>query len=569
MKKQFLLTAALSMTFGLGFAQTAASAQERLTISPAERALTIKMAPVDAKAEVSNRPSTPKRTVANGVYYSRPEGTLFSTDTNEGYGYYVNYLFAPPYADLTWTNRASAPDKTTWTVNGNSVDADRVVNNNFLNASYGFCDYVFYTPTLSSGTASYQLGESGDYFTSRGGKSYYYVTDGAYMSYFDSRTTASSYGFGGLDNSNLFGTGNVTSGGSTYTSMGTFEIFPAPASPLYVDTIRLETMNLQQQPVPAGKELTMQIYNVVLDEDGEETVGDSLIATLTCGANDYTNFYEYDYSTRGYGYRYYDYIFFTQKETGPFGNEVVTPVTLTDKFAVVITGCEQTGVDVNILGVVECPEDSIMSGAGMVVTDGNNAYYYYRYGNGVTQNIAFKGVFDYVEGMATAYSSDGTTYNDFNVLVVPTAGTTTGNDVVNKSSSSFNYTQVMTAFDWEDEEGNSNYDFVDVPDWLELTAETYNGDYENYGIVSVAKADALPATQTGRYAVIYMEGRGYTSTTPVIIVQGEVDLTAIEATVADQLKKSTNGRMYNLNGQQVNNNYKGIVIKDGKKTLKK
>jgi len=47
------------------------------------------------------------------------------------------------------------------------------------------------------------------------------------------------------------------------------------------------------------------------------------------------------------------------------------------------------------------------------------------------------------------------------------------------------------------------------------------------------------------------------------------DVTAIGSVLADKVQKASSKYVYNLNGQRVNNSYKGIVIKNGKKILTK
>ena len=575
MKKTILLTAALAMA-ATGFAQQVVGSRLDVAHNPQLQAANVKMAKSDANAKLNVRAKGPARAAADGVYYARPAGTFYTTWNNEGAAYPRQYMVVPPCQDLTWVNMSSDKASTSWSIAGTDI-SDYVVNNNAVISTYSYNGYVFTTPTISNGSVEYQVGESDEYYSTYGSRTL--VNDLDYMCCFDDGTTVGNYGFGGLDNYNLFGSGNVTVQGTTYVSDGTVEIFPAPASPLYVDTIRVTSLGQQAEALPEGTTVYLGVYGVTQDEEGFDTPDyDNLLGEFTCTSEDATNFYgPIDYTSYGYGKRYYDFLFFTQKGTDAFGKAHAEPITLKDKFAVVITGLSQTGVDVNIAACQECPEDSVMEGAAMLVTDGTNMYTFWRYGEGLTQRIAFRGFMDYVEPTTVAYTYDEEynvtgTYENFNVLTVPDEGvedgTVEGCGVTNKGYADAYYTLAETCLPWEDEEGNANYDFIDTPEWFELVGYDNSKTYSMGGAIFVASAEALPTGTTGRAASVYLEGKGYTSTTPVIILQGD-------ATIADAIqnpvyvKAKANGRSYNLNGQQVGKNFKGIVIKDGKKALVK
>lgn len=575
MKKTILLTAALAMA-ATGFAQEVVGTRLDAAHNLQLQAANMKMAKADANAKLNVRAKGPARAAADGVYYARPAGTFYTTWTNTGASYYRQYMVVPPLQDLTWTNMSANKASTSWEIAGNDI-SDYVVDHNAIISTYSNNGYVYTTPTITDGTIEYQVGESDEYYSTYGSRTL--VNDMDYMCCFDDGTTVGNYAFGGLDNYNLFGSGNVTVQGTTYVSDGTVEIFPAPASPLYVDTIRVTSLGQQAEALPAGTTVYLGVYGVTQDEDGFDIADyNNVLGEFTCTAEDAVNFYgPIDYTSSGWGQRYYDFLFFTQKGEGTFGKQEAKPIVLNQKFAIAITGLSQTGVDVNIAACKECPEDSVMEGAAMLVTDGTNMYTYWRYGEGLTQRIAFHGVFDYIEPLDVAYTYDNDgnqtgEYKDFNVLTVPATGVEDGSQegcgVVNKGMESLFYTEATVAFSWADEEGNENYNFIDTPDWLELAADADDGEYVNYGIIYVASCKALPAGTTGRAASVYLEGKGYTSKVPVIILQGDATIAdAIENPVYVKATKSS--RTYNINGQQVGKNFKGITIKDGKKTLVK
>lgn len=506
------------------------------------------------------------RSKATGVYYARPEGTLYRSTSPTGGLYYMTMLYTPPCQQILFKNMSTDKSSTTWTVNG--TDASKYVNSDgdYVYTMPGFSSYYFYVPVIASGSTTYSLSDANENYSkyATGMR----VTDGDYMSYYDFNT-ATNYGYGALTNVGLLGTGSYTTkSGTTYTSYGTQEIFPAPASPLYVDTIRMATIDESTTPIPAGTTISLYVYDVKTTAAGQEELGD-LIATLTATSSDVKNTYT---ATTTRVKKYYNYIYFTQKTTDAFGGETVSPITLSNKFALVFMDAAKEGVNINIKAATECASDSVCSGAQMILNDGSQTRVGSLYAGTMTQAYGFHGVFDYIDGFETATSSSGTIEN-FNTLIVPTTGTTTGSDVTNMGMSSINYTQLYTAFDYTDGEGNDNYYVVDLPEWLQIKVEkitpSENTPYYHYAKVTVTSAEALPSGTKGRYAKLYFEGKGYTSKTPIIIKQGEVEVDGIESVAINNQNASVmSNKFYNLSGQEVSKEYKGIVINNGKKFMR-
>ena len=88
--------------------------------------------------------------------------------------------------------------------------------------------------------------------------------------------------------------------------------------------------------------------------------------------------------------------------------------------------------------------------------------------------------------------------------------------------------------------------------------------------ISIVKptCNALPSGVDKRVGVVYLQGKTGKSKTPIIVLQGSATIAdGIENIEADKAKAVNNGKIYNLSGQQVGKNYKGVVIKDGKKLI--
>jgi hypothetical protein len=105
----------------------------------------------------------------------------------------------------------------------------------------------------------------------------------------------------------------------------------------------------------------------------------------------------------------------------------------------------------------------------------------------------------------------------------------------------------------------SNWIF-DAPEWLELAYD--ESTWNQYGYVAAqVTAAALPAGETGRQGIITVEADGYVC--EIVVNQGEVVNTSVENVVAPEF----NGKTFNLLGVEVDENYKGIVIKNGQKFI--
>jgi len=104
----------------------------------------------------------------------------------------------------------------------------------------------------------------------------------------------------------------------------------------------------------------------------------------------------------------------------------------------------------------------------------------------------------------------------------------------------------------------------EIPEWLQIGIANEEYTEEEYAFDLIAQAEALPAGVEGRQATIvfYQEGARLT----VTVTQGTVSgISSTKATV--KVEKAT--PMYNLAGQRVNSNFKGLVVKDGKKYVVK
>lgn len=549
MKKVFLLAiSALALSASV-------SAQQKTTATKINVAAKQNMNVNKAVALASKDAKLPKRSAASGVFYSRPEGTLYRTFDKEGMGWSLSILATAPQNDNIYVNQCNNPASARWEINGNPYDGDE--NNNFRFGSLGTIspaidgtiDHLYYVPTILTKTDSYTLGEANEDGIA------IHCDELAGHQFFDNNT-AGMYGFGAYDTGYLFGNGIINFSNEPdvdYYGYGFRESYPSPTYPLYVEDVYAMVYTSGGAPITGDAELYMTIY----DKDGNE------ITALTAGANDISEELYHgnvQYTKTG---EYGVYILtFSKKELDSFGNEVVVPFVLDDAFEVVVEGMNQEGIDCGFRGaeVVEEDDWTIEEGCKPLITDGEGVYSF-QYSGVLSADIVFNSVYDYVEVPTVLYSGDDT-YEDTNILVVSADGKTQ-----KVESTGDEYVYVTNAFDWYTEDGDENYFFTELPDWIASyeVEDIVDADGERTGMAVIAfEIDALPAGVNGRTASLKLEGKGYTSENEIIIVQGE-------ATAINNVSSTTNSSAvsYNAMGQKVAKNVKGLVINNGKKYMNK
>lgn len=104
----------------------------------------------------------------------------------------------------------------------------------------------------------------------------------------------------------------------------------------------------------------------------------------------------------------------------------------------------------------------------------------------------------------------------------------------------------------------------DIPEWIDFAIDTTY--FSQYGAVFVQfeALKALPTGETGRIGEVTIDADGKTYT--MYIRQGDAELPSAVDNVVDKSFLNDNKR-YNLLGVEVDENYKGIVIYNGKKYI--
>jgi len=545
-KTLFMMAAALLMTV-----QVSAQLQPKRTmqhlqgqpqvmhrVSPKTQMQQASVAPV-TKAQVPQQATKqlpPLAGYANGMYYARPEGTFYQTFQASSNGKYYGYVLAPNFTELKWRNMTDEANKanTTWYINDNAVEGDE--NNDYIAQYFVRSGYLSYVPTLHQGLQTFTLGD--DVATP-----YEQVgvipTDSIYNLLKWDITQGGNYtGYTGGDYG--FGTGTTTfdfDGDGVEEEVfsdGVVEFFDKPATPLYLSSIYFpvtSNQTEQEKMFADGKELTVEIFKVITNEDGSRTLDEEPLATMK--ATELQNFGNYSSGDGSYGY-----FEVSQVEVDAFGTEYAVPVILDEAFAVVITGFAQEGVDLGLrfgnaaAAAYDYPILTPTYERYYDVETGEYKGMLRTYGKSSTGALYCYNAAIYLEGMWDGVFVDDTMLD----YTIPVEGGTM--ESVNEFTSTegekihLNYVEVYTQLPWmntwegaaEDEE---NY-FVGTvegewPEWLQISGFTdeYWAD-DMYNLVQF-KADALPEGVKGRQAKIAFASEKGAETKVITITQGEVE----------------------------------------------
>ncbi len=534
---------------------------------------------------------------ADGVYYTKPDCAMWAGESIEGSHYYASLLLLPPYGDLTFNNKSTDKAKTIWTWRDEAEEADE--NGDLYFGSAGCYQTSGYNnfgdaPVLSKKEITYSLenlndnwvNSSDDYIQLRSQNPDYFGCSMqkdslADMVFFDAphAVDGGAWGISQPDEKTnyLFGNGSVYfEDGSSYVIAGFAQIYPRPYN-LYLTSAH-SIVYTMGQPLSGDAVLTMSFYNVE-EVDGEEVIGDKLLGQFYATATDQVNLagpYSTKWVSSGSVYMYS--LEFKNEHQDEIGSWVTEPIVLNEKFAMVITGLDQEGVDVNFLGSVPQDEEDFEGQTEIIVwTDETKEKVgSVQYQSQLVIDVNFRGLFDYSEVLATGYDDQDNEYTNLNVLQVSADGKTVSEYGTDNDGAA---AIVYTAYPWIDDQGIDNY-YYELPEWIsdmayeEAEPSVQSGiEFRNGRVFLQPVCDALPTGVEGRYAIIYIEGKGTTSEDPIIVLQGNATLEDALKDINGDLNSITTlaGNMqsqnaaYNLAGQKVSKDFKGLVVKGGKK----
>ena len=222
----------------------------------------------------------------------------------------------------------------------------------------------------------------------------------------------------------------------------------------------------------------------------------------------------------------------TFQEEDPFGGMMDVAIVAEGDFVVQLTGYNESGCDFGIY-------------ADYFTPGGTTVY---------CVNGKYTPIFSASSNLAISYDAYwpvAVVATESDVLVAPAEG---GVAMDGEYTAFAIYTNVY------DLEGDWMIDEDASAEWLQFAYDDSTLETEGY-IVGQVAADALPEGEKGRKGALVLDVDGYKLSIPV--VQGDVE----EETGVENVVVPANNKTYNLLGVEVDENYKGIVIKNGQKTI--
>ncbi len=531
---------------------------------------------MSAQSAVATTPQ--HRTKANGVYYYKPAGSLYENYfyPEDDYGSDIRtFLAVAPWATSTFINKSASATDCHWTIDGDNWD-DYADSEGNLSVYFQYPGYAFSLPFVSnpSNTISYTM--DADYYDDvyGGYNGYFYIsTDVEWLGFLNNKDWSL---WGSMENGNVAGSGTTNINGVLYTCTELYQTYPAPASPLYVESISVvgSIVLSGSQPLNNGAELTMEIYNSDTNE---------LVETLTATADDYEFWFS---GERGGSYGTpllsvdVGTLRFTKKVDNPIWGIEEEAIVIDYPSTVYIKGFENDNVNFGVAGwsIYDCDDREYLSDLHLIAENGDDAYDVWY--EDVAMNIFLNSIMDKVMVSDALTFSDGYSGSGYSILQISDDGKTCSTyGQVPDSNHDLGGVFAETVCDWYTEDYNENYYADDVPEWItgiNVDTQYYNPEPDDgseptyYNIVSF-EAESLPAGTTGRSAMFRLVGRGYTDTTYIRIVQGDAEVPTVPEGINAVLAPTATKYVgtYNLSGQRVAESTKGIVIQNGKKVLNK
>lgn len=611
--KKYLLLSAAAFAATAGFAQVANMQMEKVTAP--------KFSPMTTFERMTDNVAA-KKSYTNQTYY-QPQGGLYLGWNAEGRGTGSAVYLVPPFTDITFTNMMNTPANGVWQMNGTDV-TQYAVNGDYVYSLNP--NGIFYVPTLINGSVQYQFGENNYYYiqgqiTSLANAGNAMTTTAISFSDGTSLTlpiyavndhgsresngrtyTNTLVGYGFIEGTKfLFGSGTYTNDDATVSKVASSTQFFTPiAAPLYADDIIAGGITFNENgPIPANDSIFAYVTDVdtITSESGNvyyqpgNTIYAKLYATsettsgFTQSSDDVVSGWagEGDYEgknpTTGM-VTYYN----TDKTIDPImGTESSNPIVLPEgkAFAITFADLDKTGVNLGFYGTIANDEDNCAPGC---VNLDNGQSYWYQSNIGI--HAALEGMFEKIsiptKDFLTYESQDGfpaSSFYGWNVLRVSADGQTVSTDGLSGTDYDLGAALVGTTFPWVDDNENSNYsvevEYLSGEDWIEsvnYNSDLYDGNsLPGYNLIQPV-CSALPTGVTGRTAKLIIHGKAdIACPTYVYVLQGDAaESTGINSAVAfDGKSNLENASMFNLSGQKVGKNYKGIVIQNGKKFFNK
>ena len=461
------------------------------------------------------------------------EGMMHFGYTPQFYGLMSSYIAVPYLDSVVWTNYYGP---TSWYAQYNdelvSENSETYVTGYGIDGSY----YLPYTTdhTLEQGGTIYNIkgykyaagNENGGYLASAvspiiisTGEMIPLTLCGMETDPMNNESGADFYQIGaGARGAYAYGTNLIAD--SLGTIADTLLSTVRNVSPLKINAVNIPVYNNQGTTImPEGGQVKIELFAADLTQGIIYT--DSVLGTAVATIE---NFLEVTPGKMGT-------ITATFQEEDPFGGMMDVAVVAEGDFVLQLTGFNESGCDFGIFADYYTP-------------GGTTVY---------CVNGKYTPIFSASSNLAISYDAYwpvAVVATESDVLVAPAEG---GIAMDGEYSAFAIYTNVYDLDVWMIDEDAS-------AEWLQFAYDVSTLETEGY-IVGQVTADALPEDEKGRKGALVLDVDGYKLSIPV--VQGDVE----EETGVENVVVPANNKTYNLLGVEVDENYKGIVIKNGQKTI--
>ena len=551
MKKSLLFLGAMLLASASTFAQKPTSsvkaAMKRAATTEFVKAQVAPeaMAPVRDVKATNSVWKAPRRSVGNGFWYQRPVGSLYVSGSDNSSGDYWSYLYMPTFTEVTYKNMAEDKDGTTWkfiTNTGDSytpeqLDATVTEENDLKIVSPKIAKgYISRNliPTLSMGRRTYRFGD-GMNDGENPIPADVALINGDSISVVTDVNLAVGYYYG-FSNGSSFGSGerNMTMEDGSVVPVKTnalYEFYKKPITPLCISELFFRVVNYEGTPL-MNDDTEMKVTVRKVNEDG--TIGD-VIADMPFTMADATYVETEDGKTFGA-------FLVSQKEQDAFGTEYAVPFIVKDEFVIIISGLEQDGVNMSLYmtGDLKGVDTDCFLNEGMVtptcrsyvradtgeqldglyycqaITKEQSDRYNEEDGDNTDWTRHYNAVI-HIYGMQDVVKiADGFE----NMIADPEGGivyasiTETNPDTGQEETNLYGNIQYQSTLPrlstWEGYEGEENYQFEGMPDWLKIVAHEdkyYDPDVDeknDYNTLTQFEAEPLPAGLSGRKAEIHI-----------------------------------------------------------------
>ena len=539
MKKFTLLSAVL--VAGMATAQVEMTApnmevSQVLTTQSIEMDREVTMEEWNAEYVAKQQKAAAAEYAAHDYYFV--EGMLHSGLTPQFYGLSMPLIMLPFTPEVVWTNYYGPTD---WYSQASdellAEDSETLTMKAWEDYGLGGMYYLIYTTdhTLTQGGQTYDIkgymyaeaaGKGGAAFTTgytpitiSTGENIPMTLCGMETSTMNNESGSDFYRIGAGDRgAYAYGT-NLIADLETGVTADTIISTVRNVSPLKISAINIPLYNANGTTmITENAEIKIELFAADLSQGMIYT--DSVLGTTVATVE---NFLEIQ---AGLGT-----LVATFQEEDPFGGMMDVAVVVEGDFVVQVTGYNESGCDFGIYADYYTPGGTTMYKVGGKYTPIFSA----------SSNLAIS--YDAYWPMVELGASS-------EALVAPAEGGIAMDGEYQAFALYTNVTDVEGAWMIADESA----------EWLEIAIDASTLETEGY-IVAQLTAEALPEGVTGRKGAFVIDADGYKLSIPV--VQGDVE----EETGVENVVVPANNKTYNLLGVEVDENYKGIVIKNGQKTI--